>query len=332
MFSMIKTPYYTVPVSFLIALFAFAALADLPAGYTGLPFRNQIQSIPGVIYTWRYDSAGVKNITWSYPYPNNRGDYHGKTTAGVEDPVGLKRLNTGWDKLASCVCNDTMIHYNDTANNIYLGYIETGEWVKMTINVAQTGTYQFDAMVTACCAPNSTTECINPICDPTIKIDFLNGADSVSTGPIKLTKTGYYHYYMYEANLAKVTLKQGLQLHKITILGTPPANLWYYKYTLVSTTAMEREKHFGALTSIKTDRITRLSNGSVMVVFQTTDAIPVTIDCYDSRGRLTSTQHVANVNKGTNQCALQGHFAPGAQLIKLTQENKSTVSKMYLSK
>jgi hypothetical protein len=330
MFSRIKTPYYTVPVSILIALFAFAAFADLPAGYTGLPFRNMIQSIPGVIYTWRYDSAGVKNITWSYPYASNRGDYHGRTTAGVEDPVGVKRLNTGWDHMAPGAGSDTMIHYSDS-NGIYLGYIETGEWVKMTINVAQAGTYQFDAMVTACCAPNSTTECINPPCDPSIRIDFLNGTDSVSTGKITLTRTGYYHTYMYENNLARVTLKQGIQLHKITILGTPPANLWYFKYTLVSTPAMERQRHYGAFGALKTERVSLLGNGDVLVRFQSNNSAPVTISCFDAQGKFLFSRHMATVNRGLNQCTLAGHATAGTRLIKLLQGNQSTVSKVIVT-
>jgi hypothetical protein len=311
-------------------LFVGTVSAEQPAGYAGKPFRNIIQPIPGIFYPWRYDSAGVKNITWSYPFAYNRGDFHGKTTNGVEDPVGLKKLNTGWDHMAPGAGSDTMIHFTDS-NNVYLGYIETGEWVKSTVNVLEAGTYQIDAMVTACCAPNSTTECINPICDPTIRIDFLNGTDSVSTGPVTLEKTGYYHTYKYEANISRVTLKQGLQLHRIHILGTPPANLWYFKYTLVSTPAMEQARHFGAAALLRTERVDRLGNGGVLVEFQAAAAAPVAIDCFDPQGRLASSQYVANVNIGRNRCAIAGRFAPGAQLVRLTQGNRSTVSKLFLT-
>ena len=328
MCSQVKSPRYAVPVSFLIALFAFTAFADLPAGYTGLPFRNQIQSIPGVIYTWRYDSAGAE-ITW-HTSDRNQGTCHLRKTGTTEDLISLKYLDTYWDHMSPGAGSDTMIHYTDS-NNIYLGYIVTGEWVKMTLNVTQAGTYQFDAMVTACCDPASTTECINPICDPTIKIDFLNGTDSVSTGPVTLTKTGYYHHYMYEANLARVTLKQGTQLHKITILGTPPANLWYFKYTLVSTTAMERQRHFGAFGAIKTGRVSLLGNGDVLVRFQSNNSAPVTISCFDAQGQLLSSRHVATVNKGNNQCTLAGHATAGTQLIRLSQGNYSTVSKVVVT-
>ena len=327
MFSRIKTPYYSVPVSFLIAFFVFTALADLPAGYAGLPFRNQIQSIPGVIYTWRYDSGGAE-ITW-HTSDHNQGDCHLRRTGTIEDLISLKYLNTGWDHMSPGAGDDSMIHYTDTANNIYIGWVVTDEWQKMTVNVKQAGTYQFDAMVTACCDPASTTECIIP-CDPRIRIDFLNGSDSVSTGIVTFTKTGYYHHYMYEANLGRVTLKQGVQLHKTYIVGYPPFNLWYFKYTLISTPAMERQRHFGSIDEIRTERVERLGSGTVAVSFRTAATAPVRIDCYDSQGRLLVSQRVSNVSAGLNRCLISENVMPGMQVVRLSQGNYSTVSKMVV--
>ena len=222
-----------------------------------------------------------------------------------------------------------MIHYDDT-NNIYLGYIRNKEWVKMTIDVNQAGTYQFDAMVTACCQPNSTTECLNPLCDPTLRIDFLNGTDSVSTGTVTLTRTGYYHYYMYEANLAHVNLAQGRQVHKITILGWPPANLWYFKYTLLATAALERQNHFGDVEILKAGHLSRINDRSIQIDFQAHGPAAVTIECFSAAGQLVSIRHVSNVNVGLNRCLLDGYFSPGTKLIKLTQGTSATVSKMFL--
>jgi hypothetical protein len=310
-----------------IVFLSVSAYSELPAGYTGLPFRNQIQSIPGVIYTWRYDSAGAE-ITW-HTSDRNQGTCHLRKTGTTEDLISLKYLDTYWDHMSPGAGSDTMIHYTDS-NNIYLGYIVTGEWVKMTINATQAGTYQFDAMVTACCDPASTTECINPICDPTIKIDFLNGADSVSTGPVTLTKTGYYHHYMYEANLARVTLKQGTQLHKITILGTPPANLWYFKYTLLSTPAMERQRHFGALDELRTEQVAHRGNDGILVTFRAAAAAPVELDVFDARGKLLGSEQFSNVVAGLNRSTIAGYFAPGTHIVKLAQGSRSTVSKVVI--
>jgi hypothetical protein len=324
-----KTVYRLSPACLCAILFLTGlGQSEVPSNYKGRPFRNQIQSVPGTIYLWRYDSGGA-DIAWSDSNTSNPGDYHERTTNGIEDKVGLKKLNRAWDQMAPNAGPDTMIHYDDT-NNIYLGYIRNKQWVKMTIDVKQAGTYQFDAMVTACCQPNSTTECLNPLCDPTIRIDFLNSTDSASTGPVTFTRTGYYHYYMYESNLSRVNLKQGIQLHKITILGWPPSNLWYFKYTLVSTPALERQNHCGNMALLKAERCARSGDGRVQIDFLTENRLPVTIECFTLAGQLESSRSFADVNKGLNRRTLTGHFPPGTKLVKLVQGRNATVSKLFL--
>jgi hypothetical protein len=325
-----KTVYRLFPAClFVVVLLTGPGQAEVPSNYKGRPFRNQIQSVPGTVYLWRYDSGGA-DIAWSDSNTNNPGDYHGRTTNGVEDKVGLKTLNRAWDQMAPNAGPDTMIHYDDT-NNIYLGYIRNKQWVKMTIDVKQAGTYLFDAMVTACCQPNSTTECLNPLCDPTIRIDFLNNTDSVSTGAVTFTRTGYYHYYMYETNLARVNLKQGIQLHKITILGWPPSNIWYFKYTLLSTSALERQNHCGDVDMLKAERCARSCDGRVQVDFQAQDRWPVRIECFTAKGQLESAGSFAYVNEGLNRHALNGRVSPGTKLIRLVQGRNSTVNKLFLT-
>ena len=305
-------------------LFVGLGLCDLPPNYKGLPFRNQIQKIPGIMYPWRYDSAGAE-ISWHTSMTNNQGDYHGRTTAGKEDPIGLKRLNTAWDHMASGAANDTMIHYNDS-NNVYLGYVVNGEWQKMTMNVLQTGTYQIDAMVTACCQPNSTTECLDPICDPTARIDFLNGTDSVSTGLFTFVRTGYYHTYMYEANVARLSLKQGIQVHRLQVVGQPPFNMWYFKYTLVSTPVTKRQRFYGDGGSLKTECISRLADGALRIDFQAAGSSAVTVECFNCRGNLLASRVITGVKNGANRCTLTGHFAAGAQIVRLVQGAGSSAS------
>jgi hypothetical protein len=94
---------------------------------------------------------------------------------------------------------------------------------------------------------------------------------------------------------------------------------------------MERQRHFGAFGALKTERVSRLGNGDVLVRFQSTNSAPVTISCFDAQGQLLSSRHVATVNKGLNQCTFAGHAAAGTQLIKLVQGNFSTVSKVVVT-
>jgi hypothetical protein len=169
------------------------------------------------------------------------GDYYqydGRKTAGVEDFVINRILNPAWDVYGTSAhqnpadptdtldnpISDTTLIYNDmqaTKDGIYIGYIEHGEWVKSTVNVAQAGLYQIDLMLTA-----STT-------NPSIMISALNGRDSVSTGEITFENTGFYHYYQLQKNVARIQLKKGLQVIRTDITGEPPFNLWFYRFSLI---------------------------------------------------------------------------------------------------
>ena len=216
--------------------------SQIPPDYSAKPYQGVIQQIPGRFYVWRYDSAAVRGISWQTPRTKPMtGDYYqydGRKTAGVEDFIINRILNPAWDvygdstyqnkanpadTLANPISDTTLI-YNDmlaTMNGIYVGYIEHGEWVKSTVNVARDGLYQIDLMLTTSTA------------NPSIMISALNGRDSVSTGEITFKNTGFYHYYQLQKNVARIQLKKGLQIIRTDITGEPPFNLWFYRFALV---------------------------------------------------------------------------------------------------
>jgi hypothetical protein len=140
--------------------------------------------------------------------------YRDSSYIGIANPA---------DTIADPVSDTTLI-YNDmnaSRNGIYVGYIEHGEWLKSTVNVAADGLYKIDLMVTA----NTN--------NPSIMISALQGSDSVSTGNITFKNTGYYHYYQLQKNVAEIFLKKGIQVIRTDITGEPPFNLWFYRFSLV---------------------------------------------------------------------------------------------------
>jgi hypothetical protein len=307
-----------------------SSFSAIPAGYAGHPFRNQIQQIPGIFYPWRYDSAGASGVTWFYPVNHNDGNYHNKKTNGVEDFTGLKMLDKGWDHMVTGTSTvlDSMIHYDDS-NNVYLGYVYNGEWQKTTVNVKEAGTYSIDAMVTACCKPDSGTECTNPVCNPRIRLTFFEGTDSVSTDTILLLRSGYYHTYRYEPNLTHITLKQGLQVLRLKIVGQPPYNVWYLKFTPVATQVSNKVNHQ------KPDGLeihsARTMSGSVHLDVRSTNSFPLHIDCFNGQGKLIASQAISHIDKGSNHITVSGRFAAGMHFFRLTQGNTIVTSRVFLA-
>jgi hypothetical protein len=223
-------------------IFSGSVSSKIPYRYSGKPFQNLIQQIPGRFYVWRYDQADARGISWQTPRTKPMtGDYYqydGRQTAGTEDYIINRILNPAWDVYgnsehhnpanpADTIANppsDTTLIYNDMKakkDGIYIGYIERGLWLKSTVNVAKTGLYQIDLMVTSK-SDNSS-----------IMISALNGNDSISTGPIKFNNIGNYHCYQFQKNVATIRLKKGLQIIRTDVTGDPPFNLWFYRFSLV---------------------------------------------------------------------------------------------------
>lgn len=178
---------------------AAAATAQVPAGYAGTPWHDTIQTVPGRLEPERYDE-GSTGVTWFDTGPKI-GAYAVRNPTGVDlDPVKAADQT---------VPGSTVKH---TAGGIYWGWLENGEWLKMTVDVKQAGTYAIHAMVGT--AMNGTS----------FRVDALRGTDSVSSGTLTLPFTGNpcpvecYHYWNYAKDLGTITLKAGIQVIRMQIV------------------------------------------------------------------------------------------------------------------
>ena len=98
------------------------ALMRQPSNTTILPFSNN--QIPGTIYATNYD---LGKLLYAY----NDIDYENTGNGGVWNQ-GYNYRNDGVDIEA---CSDF------SSNGFDVGWIETGEWLKYTVNVTQSGLY-----------------------------------------------------------------------------------------------------------------------------------------------------------------------------------------------
>ena len=318
-----------------VVLFSGLVFSALPPNYTALPFRGVTQQIPGRFFPWRYDSATAGGISWLNPGTDTMsGDYYqydGRTTAGHEDRIMNRILNPAWDMYGDSVfqnpvdsadtnanpVSDTTLIYNDmnaTKDGIYIGYVEPGEWVKSTVNVATAGLYQIDLMVTS-----RTSQ-------PWISISALNGTDSVSTGNIIFKSTGFYHWYQDEKNMATIRLQKGIQLIRTEITGQPPFNIWFFRFTLIDSstgvapTSNERHARWGQAGA------TVLHDGTMQLSFSSENNNPVTVSMFNATGKEYGSELLTSVHSGMNMVRCRTLPERGMAFIRLKQGNSVLVA------
>ena len=312
----------------------------IPPNYSAVPFRNVIQQIPGRFFVWRYDSAEARGVSWENPGTDvMTGDYYqydGRTTAGVEDRIMNRVLNPAWDVYGTSDLHhpanpadtnanppsDTTLIYNDmnaVKDGIYIGYIDHGEWVKSTVNVASDGVYRIDLMLTSITS------------SPSISIAALDGTDSVSTGTITFENTGFYHYYQLEKNAATIRLKKGLQVIRTEVTGAGPFNLWFFRFSLVGSTGagpMSGPASKAPRTRWGEAGATILHDGSVQVSFSAQSDNPVTVTMFNAMGREYGSEIFASVKCGINTLRCRTRPAPGVAFIRLKQGDAVIVKKV----
>lgn len=206
-----RMPYRPVAATLLLAA---AALAQVPAGYAGRPFKDSVQTVPGILQPERYDE-GAAGVTY-YDTDAHIGGYNARNPTGVDlDPVAARDPTVPGSAVQA------------VPGQIYWGWLVNNEWVKMTVDVKQAGTYSIHALVGT--AMNGTS----------FKVDALQGADSVSSGALTLPFGGScpvecYHYWNYAQNLGTIALKAGVQVIRLQIVKSG-YNIEYVELKAAST-------------------------------------------------------------------------------------------------
>jgi hypothetical protein len=202
---------------------AMSASAQLPAGYPGTPWHDSVQVLPGILQPERYDE-GATGVTWFDTGPHI-GAYTARNSGVDLDPVKTTDPTVPGSPVKA------------VAGNIYWGWLENNEWLKMTVNVKEAGTYSISTM--------AGTAMLNT----SFKVDALQGADSVSSGTLVLPFTGTcpvecYHYWYYAKDVGQIKLKAGLQVIRLQIVKSG-YNIEYVELQLAGSSRLRRPERAG---------------------------------------------------------------------------------------
>jgi hypothetical protein len=167
-------------------------MADAPSAstvYTGKPETGTALVVPGTIPAIGYDEApgGGAGITFSYGGKARQTKFR-----KAADSIGIAEFGKGHVSRAGAA--------EDPAQ-VYVGWTQSGEWLKYTLEVKEAGTYVIGAKVSAGAKGG------------TLRFAFSSGAD---TGEVEIPTTAGFQpgvevYHVWETldHVAEVTLPAG---------------------------------------------------------------------------------------------------------------------------
>ena len=203
------------PVIVALSCAATAARADIPAGYKGMPYKGTPQAIPGRVELANLDLGG-EGVAYHADHrrvnakaegysPLSGDDYR----VGELDLPDICRTNN----FAPPDTWDDGTPYPTAAREYwyYMGLAHSVDWVKVTVDVKQAGTYNVS---TNFASAETQTGCSIWFNDGTVPAaagdTHLDGVNK--SGNLAFAGTGQYHTWRAYPNLATVTLATGLQV------------------------------------------------------------------------------------------------------------------------
>ena len=181
------------------------------SGYSGKPDSGQAYSIPGIIQAEHYDVApgGVDGITFHYDGPARNGDLR-----ATGDAIALARFGEGHVSTRG---------QPEDPDQIYVGWTQTGQWMKYSVHVKETATYRLGGHFAAGGS------------DATLSVSFT---PELKTGPLAIPTTAGYQpgvevYHVWETldNLAKIKLAAGDYVMMVKIENAGGMNIDYLSFT-----------------------------------------------------------------------------------------------------
>ena len=180
--------------------------------YTDSLYTKGIQTIPGRLQCEYFDLGG-EGIAFHDTDSINSGS--GGLNKGSDYLSAFRKdeaVDISFTKFYNSADNSVFNIVQPIENQLYVGWTEPGEWIKYTIDVKTSGTYEVGIMYTA-------------HADGQISLAFN---DTDNSGPLNVASTfnssdtipwRQWHHWNYIENLGEIQLRRGVQpifLHTVT--------------------------------------------------------------------------------------------------------------------
>ena len=216
-----------------LVLFSACQSGQISSNYKGKPYADALykggaQIIPGRLQCEYYDLGG-EGISYHDSDSINSGSGQLNPADGsyLHEFRMKEAVDISYTKFREpAIDNNPYNLAEPQKDQLYVGWTKPGEWIKYTVDVKKSGTYELGIMFTS----------------------NKNGKISISvndkdiTGPLVIPSTAnpaenvpwrQWHHWNYIGSLAKIDLKQGLQVFTLHTLETGEMNYDFIDFKLI---------------------------------------------------------------------------------------------------
>jgi hypothetical protein len=212
------------------SLLAKAQSSHNPNSYQGNPFKDSKymggpQTIPGKIQCEYYDFGG-EGISFHDTDTINSGSGGLNPSDGtylnefrMHEPVDIS-----YTKFRDPAIDNSPYNFVEPEKDqLYVGWTKPGEWIKYTVNVEKTGTYQLGIMYTS----NKDGKISISVNDLEATVPLLIPSTAVASETVTWRQ---WHHWNYLDDIARIDLKKGKQTITIHTVDKGDMNYDYINF------------------------------------------------------------------------------------------------------
>src|SRR5664279_1372223 len=213
----------------------YAQSSSTTSTYAGQPFHDARysggpQPIPGKVQCAYYDVGGEGFAYHDADAVNHGSGELNKLDGSYEHAFRVKEgVDISYTKIGRepAVDDNPYNLVTPPKEQLYVGWTEPGEWINLTVNVREAGSYNVDFLYTSHQGGQIGLELDGkPLASPLTITSTANASD-----PLNWRQ---WHHWNLATNLARVELPAGVHVLKVRILTEGQMNLAYFDFRKIT--------------------------------------------------------------------------------------------------
>lgn len=217
--------WHHLPLSLIFLVFSGTKIFS-QENYTGRAWKDSIQQIPGKIQCEFYDQGG-EGVAYHDSDSVNNGN--GKLNPANGTFLNEFRMNEGVDisyTKSNDVDNNPYNSIDPLMEQFYIGWTKPSEWIKYTVKVNKTGTYEIGILYTA----NGDGSISLGLDGKQLTPELLIPSTQNSKDPLAWRQ---WHHWNRIDSLATVKLKKGIHILTLNTVSNGEMNYDYLDFKLI---------------------------------------------------------------------------------------------------